>query len=144
MIPNRSTRRLSLDMFQRAGVSDRTHERSVFKYLDLRFPTQTASSNDVIREVKCECCGMSEDCTIAYIQCTRARFYGKWVCGLCSEAINEESYKIGGVRNIIHEEALLAHIEICNTFNKTIRVNPAMSLAYAMTKILRTSSNKNR
>ncbi|KAL2482756.1 uncharacterized protein Fot_44200 [Forsythia ovata] len=143
MVPNRSTRRLSLDMVHRAGVSDRTHDKGIFKYMDLRFPTHSAALNDV-REVECECCGMSEECTGAYIRCTRARFYGKWICGLCSEAVNEESYKIGGVRNIIHEEALHAHMEICKKFNKTIRVNPAMSLAYAMTKILRTSSNKNR
>ncbi|KAL2249516.1 uncharacterized protein LOC105166497 [Sesamum indicum] len=138
MVPNRSTRRLSLDMFQKPGVSP---DRGVFKYMDLRFPSQTAASNDV-NEVECECCGLSEDCTGAYIRCTRARFYGKWVCGLCSEAVHEESYKLGGTRNIVQEEALDAHMNVCRAFNRTIRVNPAMSLAYAMRRILRTSSHK--
>ncbi|KAI3443948.1 hypothetical protein Pfo_000613 [Paulownia fortunei] len=143
MVPNRNTRRLSLDMVQKAGVlSDRVSERGIFKYMDLRFPTQTAASND-INEVQCECCGLSEDCTRAYIRRTRARFYGRWVCGLCSEAVNEESYKLGGIRNIVCEEALHAHMNVCRAFNRTIRVNPAMSLAYAMTRILRTSSQKN-
>ncbi|KAK6131863.1 hypothetical protein DH2020_034386 [Rehmannia glutinosa] len=90
-----------------------------------------------------ECCGLSEDCTRGYIRLTRARFYGKWVCGLCSEAVNEESYKLGGIRNIVREEALNAHMNVCRAFNRTIRVNPAMSLAYAMSRILRTSSQKN-
>lgn len=139
MVPDRSTRRLSLDMFQRRG-GDRD-ERSVFRYMDLRSPTQT-SAND-INEVQCECCGLSEDCTGAYIRSTRARFYGKWVCGLCSEAVNEESYKLGGIRNIVREEAVDAHMKVCRAFNRTIRVNPAMSLAYAMTRILRRRSKNN-
>ncbi|GFP84857.1 hypothetical protein PHJA_000629500 [Phtheirospermum japonicum] len=85
---------------------------------------------------------MSEDCTRSYIRLTRARFYGKWVCGLCSEAVNEESYKLGGVRNIVREEGLNAHINVCRAFNRTVRANPIMSLAYAMTRILRTRSHK--
>lgn len=142
MVPNRSIRRLSLDMFQKSG-DHRVSERGIFKYMDLRFPNhQSAASND-INEVECECCGLSEDCTGAYILRTRARFYGKWVCGLCSEAINEESNKLGGIRNIVQEEALHAHMNVCRAFNRTVRVNPAMSLAYAMTKILRTRSLKN-
>ncbi|KAL3824561.1 hypothetical protein ACJIZ3_020590 [Penstemon smallii] len=138
MVPNRNTRRLSLDMFQRTGHSS---EKGIFKYMDLRFPSQSAASSDV-NEVVCECCGMSENCTGAYIQRTKARFYGKWVCGLCSEAVNEEAYKLGGLRNIVREEALLAHMNVCKAINKTIR-NPAMSLAYAMTRILRKRSQKN-
>ncbi|PIN20310.1 hypothetical protein CDL12_06990 [Handroanthus impetiginosus] len=141
MFPKRNSRRLSLDMVPKAGgVST---ERGVFKYMDLRFPThKTASSND-INEVECECCGLSEHCTEAYIRGTRARFYGKWVCGLCSEAVNEESNKLGGIHNIVQEEALQAHMNVCGAFNRTIRVNPAMSLAYAMARILRTRSQKN-
>lgn len=132
MVGNRNTRRLSLDMVQKCAG-----ERGILRYMDLRFPTQSAASND-INAVECECCGLSEDCTAAYIRVTRARFYGKWVCGLCSEAVNEESSKLGGVR----EQALHAHMKVCRAFNTTIRVNPAMSLAYAMTKILRTTSHK--
>ncbi|KAL8492930.1 hypothetical protein ACS0TY_024216 [Phlomoides rotata] len=132
MVPNRNTRRLSLDMLQKERVS----ERGIFKYMDLRFPTQISASND-INEVECECCGLSEDCSRAYILRTRARFYGKWVCGLCSEAVDEESNK----HNIVGEEALHAHMKVCRAFNTTIRLNPAMSLAYAMKTILRTKSH---
>lgn len=141
MLANRNTRRLSLDMVQRSG--ERISERGIFKYMDLRFPTASyqAAGND-INQVACECCGLSEDCTDAYIRHTRARFYGKWVCGLCSEAVNEESTKMGGVRNIVREEALHAHMKVCRAFNTTVRVNPAMALAYSMTKILRITSQK--
>lgn len=121
---------------------DRASERGIFKYMDLRFPTQISASND-INEVECDCCGLSEDCSRAYILRTRARFYGKWVCGLCSEAVDEESNKLGGVRSIVREEALHAHMKVCRAFNSTVRVNPAMSLAYAMKRILRTKSHKN-
>ncbi|KAL9154470.1 hypothetical protein ABFS82_10G116600 [Erythranthe guttata] len=140
MVPNRSTRRLSLDMFQKTGAS--SSERGIFRYMDLRFPTHQ-STDDVTNEVECACCGLSEDCTGPYIRSIRARFYGKWVCGLCSEAISEESYKLGGIQNIVREEALQAHMNVCRAFNQTVRVNPAMSLAYAMTRILRTGSQKN-
>lgn len=140
MAPSRNTRRLSLDMFQRSG-GERVSDRGIFRYMDLRFPT-AASNHNEINEVECECCGLSEDCTVDYIRHTRARFYGKWVCGLCSEAVNEESSKMGGVRNIVREDALHAHMKVCRAFNTTVRVNPAMSLAYAMTKILRTTSQK--
>ncbi|CAA0821077.1 Protein of unknown function (DUF1677 [Striga hermonthica] len=126
-------------------TTDHHHrERGIFKYMDLRFPTQNHSTSSFdVRSVECECCGLSEDCTGAYIRLTRVRFYGNWVCGLCSEAINEESYKLGGIRNIVREEALNAHMKVCKAFNGSVRVNPAMSLAYAMTRILRKRSKKN-
>ncbi|KAH6779304.1 hypothetical protein C2S52_010541 [Perilla frutescens var. hirtella] len=136
MVPNRNTRRLSLDMVPKTG--DRISERGIFRYMDLRFPTVSVAVANDVNTVECECCGLSEDCTAAYIRLTRARFYGKWVCGLCSEAVNEEAKKLGCVR----KEALHAHMKVCRAFNTTIRVNPAMSLAYAMTKILRTTSHK--
>ncbi|THG09004.1 hypothetical protein TEA_026909 [Camellia sinensis var. sinensis] len=111
----------------------------ISKHMDLRIPFQLSSTND-IKEVECECCGISEDCTRAYIQHIRARFYGKWVCGLCSEVIIEESYKLGRVHNLVHEEALHSHMEICKKFNNTIRANPAMYLAGVMTQILKKGS----
>ncbi|KAF8407196.1 hypothetical protein HHK36_006323 [Tetracentron sinense] len=140
MAPRRSTRRLSLDMIQRA-VSDISSEMGISKYMDLRIPSQHKISNEV-NEVECECCGLFEDCTHTYIRHIRARFYGKWVCGLCSEAVNEGSQRLGQARHIILEEALHAHMEICERFKKTIRVNPAMSLAIAMTQILKKSSER--
>ncbi|KAL1803930.1 hypothetical protein ACET3Z_032577 [Daucus carota] len=39
---------------------------------------------------KCECCGFKEDCTQDYITEVKSEFLGKWLCGLCSEAVKDE------------------------------------------------------
>ncbi|XP_010244799.1 PREDICTED: uncharacterized protein LOC104588535 [Nelumbo nucifera] len=135
-------RRLSLDLIQKA-VSDMSSEMGISKYMDLRIPSQSAITGNDVREVECECCGLFEDCTRGYIRQVRDRFCGRWVCGLCSEAVREESQRIGQAHHFIHEEALYAHMKICQRFNKFIRANPAMSLADSMTQILKKSSRRN-
>ncbi|KAG6435198.1 hypothetical protein SASPL_100068 [Salvia splendens] len=46
-----------------------------------------------IEVVKCECCGLKEECTEEYINKVKAKFEGKWLCGLCSEADSMEEDK---------------------------------------------------
>ncbi|XP_042065211.1 uncharacterized protein LOC121808682 [Salvia splendens] len=46
-----------------------------------------------IEVVKCECCGLKEECTEEYINKVKAKFEGKWLCGLCSEAVRDEVKK---------------------------------------------------
>ncbi|OMO66599.1 hypothetical protein COLO4_30490 [Corchorus olitorius] len=87
-----------------------------------------------VEDAKCECCGMSEECTPEYIERVRNKFLGKWICGLCSEAVKEEMEKNGG-KNI--EEALSAHMNTCARFNKFGRAYPALFTAEAMRDILR-------
>uniref|UniRef100_A0ACD5UKI1 Uncharacterized protein n=1 Tax=Avena sativa TaxID=4498 RepID=A0ACD5UKI1_AVESA len=41
-------------------------------------------------EVACECCGFTEECTAPYIAGVRARYGGRWICGLCGDAVAEE------------------------------------------------------
>ncbi|XP_062188663.1 uncharacterized protein LOC133891957 [Phragmites australis] len=41
-------------------------------------------------EVTCECCGFTEECTAPYIAMVRARYGGRWICGLCGDAVGEE------------------------------------------------------
>ncbi|KAK1323461.1 hypothetical protein QJS10_CPA02g01194 [Acorus calamus] len=135
-----TTRRLSLDFFQRA-VSDVPSEGGITKYMDLRLPVHSSSSND-IRAIQCECCGLSEDCTQAYIRRVRDRYCGRWVCGLCSEAVKEESQRLGHSHHIIVGEAVSAHMEICMKYNRTTRLNPSKSLARAMSDILKKSSSQ--
>ncbi|KZV35396.1 hypothetical protein F511_27899 [Dorcoceras hygrometricum] len=43
-----------------------------------------------IELIKCECCGLKEDCTQEYIAEVKEKFDGKWLCGLCSEAVRDE------------------------------------------------------
>ncbi|XVE88830.1 hypothetical protein DITRI_Ditri19aG0100100 [Diplodiscus trichospermus] len=89
-----------------------------------------------VEDAKCECCGMSEECTPEYIERVRNKFLGKWICGLCAEAVKEEMEKNGGKI----EEALSAHMNTCARFNKFGRSNPALLTAEAMREILRKNS----
>ncbi|CAA3030653.1 Hypothetical predicted protein [Olea europaea subsp. europaea] len=86
-----------------------------------------------IEDAKCECCGMSEECTPEYVGQVRDKFFGKWICGLCAEAVKEETDKNGGNR----EEALNSHIHACVRFNKFGRAYPILYQAEAMKEILK-------
>lgn len=83
-----------------------------------------------IESVKCECCGLKEDCTQEYINSVKEKFEGKWLCGLCSEAVRDES-SASGV-----EEAVRAHMSFCGKFNS----NPAVRVADGMRQMLRRRS----
>ncbi|KAI9160988.1 hypothetical protein LWI28_013460 [Acer negundo] len=89
-----------------------------------------------VENAKCECCGMSEECTPEYIEKVRSRFSGKWVCGLCSEAVKEEMVKNGGKG----DEALNTHMSACARFNKFGRAYPVLFQAEAMRKMLKKNS----
>ncbi|KAI3416937.1 uncharacterized protein J3R85_014926 [Psidium guajava] len=88
-----------------------------------------------VEDAKCECCGMSEECTPEYIERVRKRFSGRWICGLCAEAVKEEAEKNGGRR----DEALATHMKACAKFKK-IRASPALFQASAMREILKKST----
>uniref|UniRef100_A0A0D9WR56 DUF1677 family protein n=1 Tax=Leersia perrieri TaxID=77586 RepID=A0A0D9WR56_9ORYZ len=91
-----------------------------------------------VEDAKCECCGMSEDCTPEYIRGVRARFSGRWVCGLCAEAITEEAAKNHGGDGM--DAAVRAHMGVCKRFNGFGRTHPVLYQAEAMREILRKRS----
>ncbi|XP_008649151.1 uncharacterized protein [Zea mays] len=91
-------------------------------------------ASPVLQHAKCECCGMSQECTPEYIRGVRARFAGRWVCGLCAEAVTEEADKKKGGPL---EEALKAHMGVCKRFNGFGRTHPVLFQAEAMREILR-------
>ncbi|XP_021818777.1 uncharacterized protein LOC110760765 [Prunus avium] len=93
-----------------------------------------------VENAKCECCGMSEECTPEYIDRVRDKFLGKWICGLCSEAVKEEVEKNGGDK----EEALNTHISACVRFNKYSRPYPVLFQAEAMREMLKKSKMEGR
>ncbi|XP_012570798.2 uncharacterized protein, partial [Cicer arietinum] len=95
-----------------------------------------------VEDAKCECCGMSEEFTVEYIKRVRDKFLGKWVCGLCSEAVKEEFEKNGGKNNI--EEALSSHMSACVRFNKFGRSFPVLFQAEAMKEMLKKSKMEGR
>ncbi|XP_057733047.1 uncharacterized protein LOC130948341 [Arachis stenosperma] len=96
---------------------------------------QLSSISEVEVDGKCECCGMSEECTLEYMDRVRDKFLGKFVCGLCSEAVKEELEKNGGKK----EEALSSHMSACVRFNKFGRAFPVLFQAEAMKEMLKKS-----
>lgn len=97
--------------------------------------------NSEVEKAHCDCCGMSEECTPSYIKRVRDLFCGRWVCGLCTEAVHEERRRMG--RGVSMEDALRSHMAVCVKFNKVARSNPALYLADAMRDILKKSSQAN-
>ncbi|KAF3450698.1 hypothetical protein FNV43_RR06787 [Rhamnella rubrinervis] len=125
--------RLSSDSLQRT-ISDISFELSK-EAIDLKLPPISE-----VEDAKCECCGMSEECTPEYIDRVRDKFLGKWVCGLCAEAVKEELEKNGGNK----EEALGAHMSACVRFNKYGRAYPVLFQAEAMREMLKKSKLEGR
>ncbi|MQL78825.1 hypothetical protein Taro_011263 [Colocasia esculenta] len=104
------------------------------------FQVQQASKNSSEPQmIDCECCGMSEECTPTYIARIKEFYCGKWVCGLCSEAVKEQVKK-KPMESM--QEALESHMALCMKFNRTIRINPKLSLASSMRDIARRSSQR--
>ncbi|XP_010916735.1 uncharacterized protein [Elaeis guineensis] len=121
-------RRISMDGLQRT-MSDLSFELSK-EGIDTKLPPISE-----VEDAKCECCGMSEECTPGYIHRVREKFSGKWICGLCSEAVKEELEKNGGKQ----DEALNSHMSMCVEFNRVGRTHPVLFQAEAMREILRKS-----
>ena len=88
-----------------------------------------------IEDARCECCGMCEEYTQEYIDQMRDKFLGKWICGLCAEAVEGEVEKHGGSK----EAALNAHMSACARFNKLGRAYPVLFQAEAMREMLKKS-----
>lgn len=88
--------------------------------------------------VKCDCCGLTEECTPAYIERVRERYSGNWICGLCSEAINYEILRSDSL--ITAEEAMENHMKLCKKFTALKPPpNPTVHLITAMRQILKRS-----
>lgn len=127
--------RLSMESLQRT-ISDISFELSKEAGIIDHHAATTLPPISEVEDAKCECCGMSEECTPEYISQVRDKFSGKLVCGLCAEAINEEMEKNGGKR----EEALTEHMSACVRFNRFGRTHPVLYQAEAMREILRKSA----
>ncbi|XP_057961821.1 uncharacterized protein LOC131153495 [Malania oleifera] len=86
-----------------------------------------------IVSTKCECCGLNEECTQEYISEVKAKFKGKWLCGLCSEAVRDEA---GGGKPFEVDEAVKDHMLFCRKFKS----NPAVRVVDGMKQLLRRRS----
>ncbi|BAT02627.1 Os07g0613800, partial [Oryza sativa Japonica Group] len=77
-------------------------------------------------EVACECCGLTEECTAPYIAGVRARYEGRWICGLCGDAVGEELGRASPP--ISPAEALDRHAFVCGAGRRsTAPPSPAES-----------------
>ncbi|XP_062097826.1 uncharacterized protein LOC133803729 [Humulus lupulus] len=85
---------------------------------------------------RCDCCGLTEECTPAYIARIRERHQGRWICGLCSEAVKYEVFR--SQRRISTDEAMKRHIKICEEFKSSSPpTNTGEDLISAMKHVLR-------
>ncbi|KAG8373078.1 hypothetical protein BUALT_Bualt12G0133300 [Buddleja alternifolia] len=89
-----------------------------------------------IEMVKCECCGLKEDCTQEYISEVKGKFDGKWLCGLCSEAVRDEVNRGTNNKQFGMDEAVKAHMSFCRKYKS----NPAVRVADGMRQMLRRRS----
>uniref|UniRef100_A0A1J3FI11 DUF1677 domain-containing protein n=1 Tax=Noccaea caerulescens TaxID=107243 RepID=A0A1J3FI11_NOCCA len=93
--------------------------------------------------VTCDCCGLTEECTQTYIEMIRERYMGKWICGLCSEAVKYEVIRTK--RLLTTEEAMARHMNMCYKFKSSSPPpNPTGHLISAMRQILRRSLDSPR
>lgn len=118
--------------FLRKVVSDVTNEISKLGK-DLETIVEL---DETILQAECECCGLKEDCTKEYISRIRNSFSGKWVCGLCSEAVKERLNN----SPVAIEEAMITH----TNFVQETRLNPKLSLTWAMREIAKRSGEKRK
>ncbi|RWV82359.1 hypothetical protein GW17_00056147 [Ensete ventricosum] len=91
----------------------------------------------------CECCGLTEECTPAYVEAVRGRFSGWWVCGLCGEAVEDEIDRVG--RPMSTEEALVRHTSFSESFRAAgPPLNTFEPMIAAMRQLLRRSLDSPR
>lgn len=86
--------------------------------------------------VKCECCGLTEECTPTYIATVRENNQGRWICGLCTEAVKEEMERSCSESE---EEALDRHMRFCKNFRSSVSSppsNPTEELISAVKQLL--------
>lgn len=89
-----------------------------------------------VLEEECACCGLSEECTPGYVARVKEMFCGRWVCGLCSEAVREEHRRLGTPPDGM-EEALHAHMELCVQMRQQRPPPPSLILAGALRHVVR-------
>ncbi|KAJ1258445.1 hypothetical protein BS78_10G075300 [Paspalum vaginatum] len=87
-----------------------------------------------VEAAKCECCGFTEECTPAYIAAVRAEYLGRWVCGLCAEAVGDEIRREG---TITTAEALDRHVAFARAPARRRAAAAEDDLVAAVARLLR-------
>ncbi|GMY36472.1 hypothetical protein FCV25MIE_31714 [Fagus crenata] len=105
-------------------------------------PTTKVPPTVEVLSVKCDSCGFTEECTPAYILHVRERYQGRWICGLCVEAVKDEVIRSDMV--ISTEEALNRHITFYKKFRSSRSSKEAEHPISAMGRVLRRSLDSPR
>ncbi|EYU25722.1 hypothetical protein ABFS82_04G092800 [Erythranthe guttata] len=101
-------------------------------------PGHTFSGQIDVDFAKCDCCGLTEECTPSYIETIRERYGGKWLCGLCAEAVKDEILRCRKLISL--DEAMARHLNFCNKIRAPRPpLDPTVHLIRAMTQVLRKS-----
>jgi Protein of unknown function (DUF1677) len=93
----------------------------------------------------CECCGLTEECTSGYVNKIREKHLGRWICGLCAEAVRYEMHRSGW--NIPIEEAIDQHVGFLKRFKAGVAAPPEVAseqLIQAVCRLLRRSLDSPR
>ncbi|KAA8534764.1 hypothetical protein F0562_029794 [Nyssa sinensis] len=111
---------------------------------DSQLPVLKASVQVEVEFVKCESCGFTEECTLEYISRIRERYNGRWICGLCIEAVKDEVLRAEML--ITTEEALNRHINFCRKFQSSSPLSSSTTEhpIFAMGRLLRRSLDSPR
>ncbi|KAL2346956.1 hypothetical protein Fmac_000956 [Flemingia macrophylla] len=124
----------------RKGVSDVSQEIGKY-YYNYELELVERDAIEEVEQAECQCCGLKEDCTKVYITDVQECYCGKWVCGLCSEAVKE---RVGRSPKVAMQDALNSHRDFCQEYNATTRLNPQLSLTQSLRRIAkRSSENRN-
>lgn len=125
----------------RKAVSDVSSEIDKY-YNELELEREQLGTIEEVEQAECQCCGLKEECTIVYITKVKECYCGKWVCGLCCEAVKE---RVGRSPNkVAMQDALNSHRDFCQEYNATTRLNPQLSLTLSMREIAKRSLEKRK
>ncbi|KAK9131436.1 hypothetical protein Sjap_011923 [Stephania japonica] len=120
------------------GVNRLNLEVTMILMEDAVVPPPVEINSVVSQIVKCDCCELAEECTPEYIKRTRDQNQGKWICGLCGEAVRDEVFRSG--RMISDAEALNRHMNFCKKFRSSCPpTNTSEHLISAVKQLLRRS-----
>ncbi|KAG6395668.1 hypothetical protein SASPL_141791 [Salvia splendens] len=99
-------------------------------------PLNTISGQAEVEFATCDCCGLTEECTLPYIETIRERYGGKWICGLCAEAVKDEIVRCQKL--ISPDEAVARHISFCSKFRASgPPEDPTATLIRAMGRLMK-------
>ncbi|KAJ4745930.1 DUF1677 family protein (DUF1677) [Rhynchospora pubera] len=111
----------------------------------MSMPVPVPAPAQDLESATCECCGLTEECTSGYVNKIRERHHGRWICGLCAEAVRYEMCQSEWQISI--EEAIDRHVGFLERFKAGAAPPPEVAserLIQAVCRLLRRSLDSPR